>query len=453
MYAKTQAIPETVKVQSDNGTLRLQFSTKYNPIFGGKRKHQGLSLKDTPDNWQKAIAIAYRIEGDLQHPDWQQLFDPSFAKYGLKTKYAAELKLAAPIPEPEPEMTVGAMWEDYLVWKQPQLEPTTFKTSFAGTYTNTLKGLLWNNPCQCFDEVEGGIYSIPISSSCTEILLTHPVSKRTKGKLLTALQEAFNRLQSQGKTRLTNNPFARTNKSTENKIEKYKSTVSVDGTIRPWYEIQDLESNPDERDRRAFTKEERDIIIKAFYESVTPSFSHAAPLVEFLFLTGCRSGEAFALTWNNIKFDSGQIVFYKSYATSIKDVKTTKNNDARLFVMYPKLRELLLKIKPKNAKMTDLVFRQMNGNSYNTGGLGRVWMHNASPDSTKYYYPGVVTQLVEEGKISTYLSPYHTRHTFITLQARAGIDLTLLASICSTGVDKIHQHYLEHDKTAKPLDI
>ena len=38
--------------------------------------------------------------------------------YYLKTKYAAELKLAAPIPEPEPEMTVGAMWEDYLIWKQ-----------------------------------------------------------------------------------------------------------------------------------------------------------------------------------------------------------------------------------------------------------------------------------------------------------------------------------------------
>ena len=52
MYAKTQSVPETVKVQSDNGTLRLQFSTKYNPIFEGKRKHQGLGLKDTPENWQ-----------------------------------------------------------------------------------------------------------------------------------------------------------------------------------------------------------------------------------------------------------------------------------------------------------------------------------------------------------------------------------------------------------------
>ncbi|MEG3930109.1 MULTISPECIES: tyrosine-type recombinase/integrase [unclassified Microcoleus] len=327
------------------------------------------------------------------------------------------------------------------------------KVRTAGTYTNTLKGLLWNNHCQCFDKVQDGIYLMPISALCTEILLTHPVSKRTKDKLLTALSEAFDRLQSQGKTKLTVNPFANGSKGAENKTEKYKSTVDVDGTIRPWYEIQDLESNPNERDRRAFTKEERDIIIKAFYESATPSFSHAAPLIEFLFLTGCRSGEAFALTWNNIKFESNQIVIYKSYATSIKGVKATKNNDARLFVMYPKLRELLLSLKTKNTKMSDLVFRQMNGNPYNTDGLGRVWMHNASPNSSQHYYPGVVTQLVNSGLISCYLSPYHTRHTFITLQARAGVDLTLLASICSTGVDKIHQHYLEHDKSATPLNI
>jgi len=34
-----------------------------------------------------------------------------------------------------------------------------------------------------------------------------------------------------------------------------------------------------------------------------------------------------------------------------------------------------------------------------------------------YFYPGVVSQLVRDGKISSYLSPYHTRHTYITLTA------------------------------------
>ncbi|MEG4812779.1 tyrosine-type recombinase/integrase [Microcoleus sp. F8-D3] len=454
MYAKAANTPETIKVQSDNGTLRLQFSTKYNPIFGGKRKHQGLGMKDTPENWQKAIAIAWRIEGDLQHPDWQQLFDPSFAKYGLKTKYAAELKLAAPIPEPESEMTVGAMWEDYLLWKQPQVEPTTYRVSFSGVYTNALKGLVWSKKTQTATDSQNGIWNMPLSSSVTDLLKSHPICTATKQKLFSALSEAFLRLQSLGKTKLTINPFILDNK-TENKTDKYQPIVSSDGTIRLWYELEDTETNPDERDRRAFTKEERDIIIKAFYESDRQAIRHAAPLIEFLFLTGCRSGEAFALTWNNIKFESNQIVIHKSYAGSIKRVKATKNSDTRLFLMYPKLRDLLLRIKPADAKPNELVFPLMNGNSFNSNSLGEIWNSSSSTKSSgkRYRSTGVVTKLVDEGKISCYLSPYHTRHTFITLQARAGVDLIMLAGICSTGVDVIMKHYLEHDKLATPLNI
>lgn len=120
----------------------------------------------------------------------------------------------------------------------------------------------------------------------------------------------------------------------------------------------------------------------------------------------------------------------------------------------PKLRDLLLRIKPADAKPTDLLFKQLNGKPHNSAGIGCIWREGKTKSNGKEYcYPGVVTQLVESGAISCYLSPYHTRHTFITLQARAGVDLTMLAGICSTGVDKIHQHYLEHDKTAQPLDI
>ncbi|MCC3464439.1 MAG: hypothetical protein JGK26_32655, partial [Microcoleus sp. PH2017_27_LUM_O_A] len=96
----------------------------------------------------------------LQHSDWQTLFDPTFAKYGLKTKYAAELKLAAPIPEPEPEMTVGAMWEEYLEWKRPQLQPTTFEFLFEKNYTNIIRGLTYNRK-QAEFEVFGVATHIP----------------------------------------------------------------------------------------------------------------------------------------------------------------------------------------------------------------------------------------------------------------------------------------------------
>ncbi|MEG4290914.1 tyrosine-type recombinase/integrase [Microcoleus sp. C2C3] len=457
MYAKSQALPETIKVQSDNGSLRLQFSTKYNPIFGGKRKHQGLGMKDTPENQQKAIAIAWRIEGDLQHPDWQQLFDPTFAKYGLKTKYAAELKLAAPIPEPEPEITVGAMWEDYLEWKRPQLQPTTFETIFAGTYTNIIKGLHWNPSKHEFVDNGSEIYSLLLSDSNLEQRIAQQTaSVRNKARVEAELSQAFTRLQSLGKTKLTVNPFVTISRNIENKADKYKPTITAAGDVKEWWETDDTDIDPEEKDRRAFTKEERDTIVKAFYESSSRRHRQVASLVEFLFLTGCRSGEAFALRWQDVFIgrNKNYVRFSKSYNGRLKNTQVTKTGEIRLFKIYPKLNDLLLCIKPDNAKPTDLVFVNTQGNSYNTNTFGDLWQEARCGTKGKVYrYPGVVTQLADEGKISCYLSPYHTRHTFITLMAHAGTDLLLLATACGNSVEVIQKHYLGVNTAASFPDV
>jgi integrase len=456
MYAKAQSTPETVKVQSDNGTLRLQFSTKYNPIFGGKRKHQGLGMKDTPENWQKAIAIAWRIEGDLQHPDWQQLFDPSFAKYGLKTKYAAELKLAAPISEPEPEMTVRAMWEDYLEWKQPQLQPTTFELLYKRSFSNPIKGKIYNRKNGTYLTVDNPLSNESLDGEIRERLSELVCCTATKRSLISALSEAFTRLQSLGKTKLTANPFVVVGGIVKSKTDKYKSTVSDTGEILRWWDTEDNETDPDENDRRAFTKEERDIIIKAFYESDKPATRQAAPLIEFLFLTGCRSGEAFALEWKDVFLgrDKNYIRFSKSYNGRLKNTQVTKTGETRLFKIYPKLNDLLLRIKPENAKPADLVFTQVNGKQWYIGQLAKLWnTYQLKHSSKTYTYPGVVTQLTESGAISYYLSPYHTRHTFITLMAHAGTDLLLLATACGNSVEVIQRHYLGVDTTASFPDV
>ncbi|MEG4583071.1 tyrosine-type recombinase/integrase [Microcoleus sp. MON1_C5] len=455
MYTKTQAAAETIKVQSDNGTLRLQFSTKYNPIFGGKRKHQGLGLKDTPENWQKAIAIAYRIEGDLQHPDWQQLFDPTFAKYGLKTKYAAELKLAAPIPEPEPEITVGAMWEDYLIWKQPQLEPTTYHFHYLTTFTNVIKGMVWDKNSREFTLNGYSIWDIKLSElPC--FISSLKASDRLKSRVSSALSEAFKLAQSLGKTKLSANPFIIVGGITENKTDKYKSTINADGETQEWWNTSNHELSLEDTDTRAFTKEERDIIIKAFYESDKAATRQVAPLVEFLFLTGCRSGEAFALRWQDVFIgrEKNYARFSKSYNGRLKNTQVTKTGEIRLFKIYPKLNDLLLRIKPENAKPTDLVFVNSGGTSQTSGLLYEKWVNSTTTKKgIKYTYPGVVTQLAESGAISCYLSPYHTRHTFITLQAQSGTDLLLLATACGNSVEVIQRHYLGIDTNVEITDI
>ncbi|MEG4964882.1 MULTISPECIES: tyrosine-type recombinase/integrase [unclassified Microcoleus] len=279
----------------------------------------------------------------------------------------------------------------------------------------------------------------------------------TKRSIISALSEAFLRLQSQEKTKLRVNPFAGIDSVTApNKTDKYKPVVNPDGSLLRWWDSEDTEIDPDERDRRAFTKEERDIIIKAFYESEKSNVRQAAPLVEFLFLTGCRSGEAFALEWKDVFLgrDKDCIRFSKSYNGRLKNTQVPKTGETRIFKIYPKLENLLSRIKPVDAKPTDLILKQQNGKAWYIGQFAKLWNTYELKCSQKtYVYPGVVTQLVEEGKISTYLSPYHTRHTFITLMAHAGTDLLLLATACGNSVEVIQRHYLGVNTEASFPDI
>lgn len=67
--------------------------------------------------------------------------------------------------------------------------------------------------------------------------------------------------------------------------------------------------NERENDHKAFTLQQRDLIIEAFE---TSKYSHYASLIKFLFWTGCRPGEAFALTWQDISEDCRQIFINKS---------------------------------------------------------------------------------------------------------------------------------------------
>lgn len=413
-------------------------------------------MKDTPENWQKAIAIAWRIEEDLQHSDWQKLFDPTFAKYGLKTKYAAELKLAAPIPQLEPEMTVGAMWEEYLIWKRPQLQPTTFEFRFSRAYSVIIKGLVWDGKNCTHSDTGNGAYNLPLSAVSADILLAHPNAMPIKLNTLNALSEAFARLQSLGQTKLTVNPFVVHRNSTKNKTDMYKQNVDSDGAEREWYEVQDTETDPEEKDRRAFTKDDRDTIIKAFYEHKNAAPRQMAPLVEFRFLTGCRNGEAFALRWGDVFLgrDRDKIVFARSYNGDLKNTQVTKTGESRIFKMNDTLRKLLLRIKPETALSTSLVFSKLNGTSWDSCSTAEIWsMSYTKRKDVKYEYPGIVTKLAANNLISGYLPFYNCRHTFISLMAHAGVDLFLLATACGNSIEVIQRHYLGVNKSATFPDI
>jgi integrase len=460
-------------VYSDKGSLALRFPKRHTPLWEQldgkpipKLKTLGIGkygYKDTPEDWKRASQLAIAMEADLDHPEWDKLFDPTLAKYGIGSAKYAKLADVLQLPgakQPEPETTVGEMWEDYLLWKETQVEPTTFQISYRTKYTNIIKGRKWNRKTNSYDCTELSIWNSSISVESAEKLSLSSSFKKDVVDCIRALNEAFTRASQLGKFSLPDiNPFFELHKKVGDSVkEKYKSTIAEDGEVIEWWQVQDADEDELENDRRAFTKEERDIIIRAFYESDKANERQIAPLIEFLFLTGCRPGEAFALRWGDVMFERGIIRFSKSYAGKQKITKRTKTKEIRMFPLSKKLIELLNRIKSEFVKSTDLVFKQLGKQCLNSNVHSKCWNSNITKVNGKtYYYPGVVTRLVEEGKIAQYLPPYHTRHTYITLTAHANKDntsaLMLLAHACGNSPEIIMKHYLDIDRSVKLIEV
>ncbi len=164
---------------------------------------------------------------------------------------------------------------------------------------------------------------------------------------------------------------------------------------------------------RAFTLEQRDIIIQAFEKHHIHSYY--APLIKFLFFTGCRSGEAFALTWNDVSDNCTRISIDKS-RNMHGILKGTKNGKKRVFPTAEgsKLQKLLQDIKPATVIPSDLIFKSKTGSRMTSVILQTVWNKSVN-------HSGVVKELVEGGKIPYYLRPHACRHTFATWAISSGI--------------------------------
>jgi integrase len=166
----------------------------------------------------------------------------------------------------------------------------------------------------------------------------------------------------------------------------------------------------------AYTLEQRDLIISAFEHH--NKFSHYTNFIKFLFWTGCRPGEVFALTWGDVSPDCTKIIISKSYASKIRLTKGTKNGKRRIFpaAIGGKLQKLLLEMRPSPLKPSELIFRSAGGKQMNHKTLDKVWR---GCQSQGYFYPGVVKELSVKGKVP-YLKAYSARHTFATWAIATG---------------------------------
>lgn len=207
-----------------------------------------------------------------------------------------------------------------------------------------------------------------------------------------------------------------------------KSLMQINAACSWAVEFGLIETNPFEKlkirarkppsDIQPFTEQERDRIIQAFKEKEP----HYAPLIEFLFLTGCRSSEAIALRWKHIDAQVTQITFREAFVYGLaKDTKTSKS---RSFPVNPKLRSLLATVKPMAIDNESLVFPSKTGlvvDEHNL--LNRQWR-----------------PILEELTIRS-RPIYNCRHTFISTCLAKGTQVRQVALWAGNSPRTIWEHY------------
>ncbi len=414
MYSKQESSRQTdIGLGVDKGSLRLQFSTRVSrQFYGKKQKYIGLGRHDSDENRKWAEGIIRRIQKDIDYQNGIN-FDPSLNKYlELKSNVINLPNLTIP--------TLKELWEEYVKWKVDTKQIST--GTLIGRYEQNFRYLLANH------------LNKPLTDDLAQTIIDELCARRTNSDSITKL---FNALSSMSQRAINNGSFKK----------DYFAEISK------FYKPSKKSTQLQEEDHRAYTVEERDLIINSFYSSDKKSFRQLAELIEFLFLTGCRPGEAFALQWKHIELEKGWIRFEDAYSSVSKEVKSTKTNIVRIF-RFKKISRLIallekMKLKNKNVSTEDLVFTKINGKRVSLDTLAGVWDKKHSEGKV---YNGIVTKLVADGKID-YLKPYSTRHTFISIQANNGTDLALIADVCGTSVDKIMKHYLQPDKQRELVDI
>jgi len=206
-----------------------------------------------------------------------------------------------------------------------------------------------------------------------------------------------------------------------------------------------IDSNQDssKRTREAFTPSEIKVIWDAFtdnrYSPDKNAYNHSYYLsfVQFCSLTGCRPGEAIALTWGDIKIkpDRTWINFCKSYSKG--SLGPTKTGETRLFPVNDQLQEMIDQF-PRIDNELGLMFPSIKNKSY-------IDQHNFS---NRIFKP-IVSRLVVDDLIEKYLPSYNLRHSFITRLIQSGVDIASVAKISGNSVEVILQSYYASNDNVK----
>ncbi|EAM49688.1 tyrosine-type recombinase/integrase (plasmid) [Crocosphaera watsonii WH 8501] len=424
-----QKIGDLISISSDKGFLRLRFVKSISQqLWGIKSKSLYLQLSDTPKNREIAHQIAVRIINDIRANKLEKDLKNYLPAQELKKHtgifydpYATKLSLME-------------LYEHYCEYKKNLVSEGTYLDQYRSRFLNPLK--------KC-----------PQNLNKQEKIIEHLYNNVCSGQFKALSSMLYTMINWAKKRELCHSEF-------ENNFKVLREEYHIPKTRRkaPHF-VQQIPGYHQDKDYRAFTRVEAELIIQGFqeyYKTVSEKRNSwqirrlsMFRFVCFLFWTGCRTSEASALRWKDIASDCSYLVFSHSYDRRRKKLKALKTEkvgeegiEARKFPCGPKLMNLLLEMKSErsnDASLDDFIFLTSRGTPLTNHNIEFSWYGNYK--GTELISEGIVYQLVREGKISQYLPPYATRHTWITLQLLANVPIINVAKLAGNSPEVILQHY------------
>ncbi|MEH2363981.1 site-specific integrase [Nostoc sp.] len=316
---------------------------------------------------------------------------------------------------PKPQLSLMEVWDMHCEYKRQGLRESNFEKMFQGNYRNFLESAI---------EATKSEDALKIRN-----WLVENRNHKTVKAVLSNLSKAY-RLGMKNKL-LTHDPF-------EGMAEEI---VSEGAKGKTQGEIE-ADNDDDVLDKtKAYTWNEAQIIL----EYVQANCLHWYNYLKFKFLTGCRTSEGIAFMWCDIEWDKERVLIRRTYDRGtkkfypLKNDRTYKGQATRKFPM-PKDEELwnFLKSIPQGKTQGEIVFKSKRGKIIDFSTFGTAWRGREKSRGQK----GIITNLIEQGKLTKYLKPYNTRHTFITHAVYdLGIDEKFVSNWCGHDLQVSNKHY------------
>ncbi|MEM6256400.1 MAG: tyrosine-type recombinase/integrase [Cyanobacteria bacterium P01_D01_bin.156] len=319
-----EARQSTVKIESDDGRLRLRFS------YGGKRYAMAVGLPDSKVNRIVAQQRAAQIELDIVSGN----FDLTLKKYKPPKGGGKKAEVSQ----------VTGLFQKFT---KVQTKAKGLEVGSLCRYNATLKHLetfFSNKESEAVEESDAQAFVAYLRKN---------VSERTVKEYVTLVQSCW----VWAAKNLPDNPW-----------------IAVLTQVKP----------APKQKVKPFTLEEVQKILEGF--RTDRYYRHYADFVTFLFGTGCRFGEAVALQWKHLADDFSTVWIGESVSRGVR--KTTKTGKDRTVTLTGKVAEMLVARRSNKWKPDDLVFPAPRGKTINDRSFRRrAWKKVLKKSEIEYRKP------------------------------------------------------------------